>query len=113
MKINYPTETRPIVLTTAQLRRLTDHAEALKFSHGPNKRFWKSVDPRGRHVVAFWFEHRPVLRLWEGIDHGWNFDHNGGVNVRALLLCKMKGGMKPTELLCDFDWNDFHALLPK
>lgn len=99
-----------IVLTTAQLRKLCDHAEELKFSHGPNAKFWKRVDPQGKHLVIFWMPHQPVLALWNGIDHGWNFAHNNGLNVRARLICKMKGTMEPQDLLCDFDWHDFMAI---
>jgi hypothetical protein len=99
-----------VILSTAQLRTLCDQAQALKFSNGPNERFWKDVDPRGVHVVALWFVHQPNLALWEGVDHPWDFQHGGGKNVRALVLCKMRGRLKPTDLLCDFDYDAFMAL---
>ena len=96
-----------IVLTTPQLRRLTDQAEALRFSNGPNDKFWELVDPNGVHVVEIWFVHRPNLAFWKGIQHEWNFAHGGGNNIRAFLLCKMLGTTKPTPLLCDFDHDSF------
>jgi hypothetical protein len=102
-----------IVLTTPQLRQLCDQAEALRFSHGPNARFWQGVDPDGLHVVGFWFTHQPDLALWEGVDHPWDFMHGGGKNIRALVLCKMRGRMEPVELLCDFDHDAFMALAVK
>lgn len=65
------------------------------------------MDPNGVHVVGIWFVHRPRLYLWEGVDHPWNFALGGGKNIRALVLCKMRGKMKPQELLCDFDYEAF------
>ena len=61
-------DARQIVLTTPQLRKLCDQAEALRFSNGPNARFWKEVDPKGFHVVALWFVHQPIFAFWEGVD---------------------------------------------
>jgi hypothetical protein len=97
-------------MDTSTLKRLCDRAEALKFANGPNDRFWQNVDPNGVHVCAYSFYHSPNLAFWQGIDHGFNFAHNGGVNIRAIVLCKMKGTMKPTRLLCDFDEQEFKAL---
>jgi hypothetical protein len=103
--------TLPIVtLTTPQLRKLCDQAEALRFSNGPKSKFWEDVDPDGEHVVGLWFPHRPCLQFWEGVDHPWDFTHGGGKNIRALVLCKMRGSIKPCELLCDFDYEAFMAL---
>jgi hypothetical protein len=101
----------PVVLSTTQLRKLCDQALALKFSNGPNERFWREVDPSGVHVVGPWFVHRPRLAFWNGVDHPWDFTHGGGKNIRALVLCKMRGEPKPTELLCDFDYEAFMALV--
>lgn len=101
-------------MNTATLKRLCDRAQELKFNHGPNDRFWREVDPNGRHLVVFWMHHTPRYHLWgdwrNTPDFPWNFNHNNGVNIRARVLCKMKGTMKPTELLCDFDEQDFKAL---
>jgi hypothetical protein len=101
-------------MNTPTLKRLSDHAQELKFDHGPNDCFWQKVDPNGRHLVVFWMRHTPRYHLWgdwrSKPDFPWNFDHNDGVNVRARVLCKMKGTLKPTELLCDFDEQDFMAL---
>jgi hypothetical protein len=47
--------------------------------------------------------------MWKGINHGFNFDHNEGVNIRALLLCIGKGG-DGLPLLCDFDCQAFMIL---
>ncbi len=99
-----------IVLTTPQLRTLCDQAEALRFSNGPNDKFWKQVDPNGFHVVELWFVHQPCLAFWEGVQHEWNFSHGGGKNIRALVLCKMLGRIKPCVLKCDFDHDAFMAL---
>ncbi len=41
----------------------------------------------------------------------FNFDHNGGVNIRALVFCKMQG--KPTFVRCDFDEPQFMDLVNK
>ena len=81
-----------IVLTTPQLRKLSKHSQELKFSHVPIARFWRNVDPSGKHLVSYWFGHQPVMEMWQGIDHGWNFAHNNGLNVRAILLCNDEGG---------------------
>ena len=109
MRLDVPNN-RQIVLTTPQLRTLCDQAEDLRFSNGPNSKFWKEVDPNGIHVVGFWFVHQPRLYLWEGVDHPWDFTHGGGQNIRALVLCKMRGRLKPSELLCDFDHEAFMKL---
>ena len=103
-------DARQIVLTTPQLRKLCDQAEALRFSNGPHARFWKEVDPTGVHIVGLWFVHQPNLALWEGVDHPWDFAHGGGKNIRALVLCKMRGRRKPCELKCDFDYEVFMKL---
>jgi hypothetical protein len=103
-------DTRQIVLTTPQLRRLCDQAEALRFSNGPNAGFWKEVDPKGFHVVALWFVHQPIFAFWEGVDHPWDFTHGGGKHIRAMVLCKMRGRMRPCELKCDFDYEAFMKL---
>jgi hypothetical protein len=103
----------PVALSTAQLKALCDQAEALGFATGPNLRFWKDVDPSGFHVAGQWFRHRPCLAMWKGVKHSFNFDHNGGVNIRALVLCKMKGKIEPHLLLCDFDEKQFVALCNK
>jgi hypothetical protein len=100
-----------VILATAQLRKLCDQARALKFSNAPNERFWKKVDPKGAHVVGYWFVHQPNLAFWEGVEHPWDFQHGGGKNIRAVVLCKMLGKAKPTELLCDFDYQAFMALV--
>ena len=101
----------PIVtLTTIQLRKLCDQAEALAFSNGPNDTFWKEVDPDGLHVVEIWFVHQPNLAFWEGVQHEWDFTHGGGKNIRALVLCKMRGRKKPCVLKCDFDYEAFMKL---
>jgi hypothetical protein len=99
------------VLSTQRLRQLCEHAEQLKFATGPSEKFWTLVKPDGRHVCFLWSEHRPKLWLWQGIDHGFNFDHNNGVNIRAMLLCEMKGTKEPGILRCDFDWHDWQAVL--
>lgn len=96
-----------IVLTTPQLRRLCDQAEAIRFSNGPNARFWTEVDPNGFHVVGFWFVHQPCLAFWEGVDHRWDFTHGGGRNIRAEVMCKMRGRLEPVYLKCDFDHEAF------
>lgn len=103
-------DTRQIVLTTPQLRTLCDQAEKLKFSNGPNEYFWQNVDPNGFHVVEIWFVHQPNLAFWEGITHEWVFTHGGGKNIRALVLCKMRGRKKPCVLKCDFDCEAFMRL---
>lgn len=103
-------ETRQIVLTTPQLRTLCDQAEMLKFSNGPNDKFWEQVDPDGMHVVGIWFVHQPCLALWEGVQHKWNFSHGGGKNIRALVLCKMRGKERLLVLKCDFDHEAFMKL---
>ena len=100
-------DTRQIVLTTPQLRNLCDQAQALRFSNGPNARFWKEVDPHGVHVVGVWFVHQPRLYLWEGVDHPWDFSHGGGKNIRAEVMCKMLGRTEPCYLKCDFDYDAF------
>lgn len=104
-----------ITLTTAQLRRLCEEAESLQFANGPNERFWKAVDPDGRHVVDLWMEHRPFLASWEGIDHGFNFEHNGGLNIRAMVVARMKrnrsGQDRTVYLKCDFDHDSFMAII--
>ena len=87
-----------VALTTVQLRELCDQAEALNFANGPNARFWETVDPNGIHVVTIWFVHRPNLPMWKGVDHNFDFTHGGGKNIRALLLCKMRGKKKPSRL---------------
>ena len=99
-----------VVLATGQLRKLCDQAEALRFSHGPDATFWNQVDPNGFHHVAFWFVHQPNLALWKGVDHPWDFTHGGGRNIRALVLCQMRGKTKQQELLCDFDYEAFLAI---
>ena len=96
-----------VVLSTAQLRKLSAQAEALKFANGPDQHFWQRVDPSGVHLVSHCFLHRPNVALWKGVDHPWDFNHGGGKSIRALVLCKMKGASKPTELLCDFDPDRF------
>lgn len=100
-----------VALTTPHLRTLCDQAEALRFSNGPNEKFWKEVDPNGHHVVELWFVHQPVLAFWEGVQHEWDFSHGGGRNIRALVLCKMRGRMKPCVLKCDFDHDAFMKLV--
>jgi hypothetical protein len=97
-------------IDTPTLKRLCDHAQELKFANGPNDRFWQSVDPKGIHVCTESYYHSPNFAFWQGIDHGFNFAHNNGVNIRAVMLCKMKGSRKPVHLLCDFDEQDFKAL---
>lgn len=104
---------KPVVLNTAQLRQLCDQAEALRFCHGPNAKFWEDVDPDGFHVTAQAFVHQPILDLWEGVDHPWDFSHGGGKNIRTLVLCKMRGRMEPLELLCEFDYEAYMALVRK
>lgn len=99
-----------VALTTAQLRVLCDQAEVLRFSNGPNATFWNQVDPNGFHHVEFCFVHRPNLALWNGVDHPWDFAHGGGKNIRAFLLCQMRGKTKRQELLCDFDYEAFVAM---
>jgi hypothetical protein len=105
---------KKIALTTAQLRSLCDEAEALKFANGPNRAFWEDVDPKGPHVVDLWMEHQPFLAQWDGIDHGFNFGHNGGLNIRAMVVAKMrrakKGRGRTVYLKCDFDCDSFMAL---
>jgi hypothetical protein len=51
------------------------------------------------------------LAMWRGVDHPWDFQHGGGKNIRALVLCKMGRKSKPTQLLCDFDHAAFMALV--
>jgi len=104
------TDKRQIVLTTPQLRTLCDQAEALRFSNGPNERFWQQVDSNGHHVVEIWFVHQPSLAFWEGVQHEWDFSHGDGKNIRALVLCKMRGRLKPCVLKCDFDYAAFMKL---
>lgn len=100
--------TRPnLTLTTVQLRTLCDQADNLRFSNGPDSKFWEEVDPIGVHVVEIWFVHQPDLAFWNGRQHPWNFAHGGGKNIRALLVCKMHGSMTPQDLLCDFDYASF------
>src|SRR5262245_31740210 len=97
-------------LTTQQLRTLCEQGEALGFANGPTPEFWDMVRPDEEgHLVEYWMEHRPHLPMWEGIDHGFNFAHNGGVNIRALVACVGKGG-RELPLLCDFDYHAFTAL---
>lgn len=102
------------VLDTPTLRRLCANAEKLKFQNGPNKQFWREVDPDGEHVVWFWMRHSPNLAFWgkavNDPDFPWNFSHNGGVNIRAMVSCQMKNG-KRVELRCDFDQPDWDALV--
>lgn len=102
---------QPVTLTTTQLKVLCDRAEALRFSTGPNERFWEDVDPNGRHVAGQWFRHWRCLEMWKGMTHPFNFDHNGGVNIRALVFCKMTGRVEPTLILCDFDEPQFITLV--
>lgn len=111
MTLPKPDQEPPVVLSTTQLRKLCDQAETLKFSNGPNEQFWDQVDPSGVHVVSVWFVHRPNLAMWRGVDHPWNINHGGGKNIRAILLCKMRGKSKPAHLLCDFDFDAFMALV--
>jgi hypothetical protein len=99
------------VLTTPQLRTLCERAKELKFSHGPSERFWREVDPAGHHLVTAWARHKPSRDFWQGVRHGWNFAHNNGKNIRATLLCQMKGRPTPSALICDFDLYDFRTLL--
>ena len=74
------------------------------------RQFWQQVDPNGFHVVEIWFLHQPNLAFWEGIEHEWDFTHGGGKNIRALVLCKMKGKLEPCLLKCDFDYEAFTKL---
>ena len=104
---------KPVALTTAQLKALCDRAEALGFANGPDERFWQDVDPNGRHVAGDWFRHRPYLEFWQGVEHSFNFDHNGGVNIRAVVLCKLRGRVMPVTLRCDFDEPQFMGLVSK
>jgi hypothetical protein len=100
------------LLTTDDLRRLLKRSRALNFSHVPDSRFDRDLDPDGFHIsVTSWY-HSPDLQFWNraGIKHDWNFAHNGGVNVRAVVLCKMRGRTEPAELMFDFDQHDFEAL---
>lgn len=97
-------------MDTPTLRQMCDHALRLKFSNGPNGRFWADVDPDGVHVSAHSWYHRPCVEFWESIAHEFDFSHNDGVNIRALVLCKMRGRAEPTCVLCDFDADDFEAL---
>ncbi len=102
---------KPVALTTPQLKALCDRAEALGFASGPNQRFWLDVAPYGFHVAGNWFRHRPCLEIWKNVKHSFNFAHNGGVNIRSFVLCKMKGRLEPTILRCDFDEPQFLALI--
>lgn len=102
-----------VILSTAQLKKLCDQAERLHFDRGPNAKFWEDVDPCGHHVTDFWFVHRPVLAMWKGVKHPWNFEHGGGKNIRASILCKMRGKKEPAYLICDFDHDAFMALVRK
>jgi hypothetical protein len=101
------------VLDTPTLKKLCDNAERLKFHNGPNRKFWEEVDPKGEHVITFAMRHSPNLAMWgdwrSKPDFPWNFDHNGGVNVRAVVSCRMKDGRR-VDLLCDFDQPEFEAL---
>lgn len=96
------------IMSTEQLRALCNRANDLKFANGPNATFWKEVERWGRHVIVLAFRHSPSLRMWEGVDHGFNFEHNNGVNVRALVACQMKKGTQAT-ILCDFDEEQYLA----
>lgn len=100
-------------MTTQQLRTLCDQGEALGFAHGPTPEFWDVVHPdETRHLVEFWMEHRPYFPIWEGIDHGFDFAHNDGLNVRALLSCVGKRG-EERLLRCDFDHHAFMTLVQR
>jgi hypothetical protein len=81
---------RPVSLTTGELRTLCDLAKELRFSHVPNDKLWDAIDPGGTHVVTLWVQHRPDLDSWKDKPHAFDFTHNGGVNVRAVVACQMK-----------------------
>jgi len=98
-------------LTTVQLRNLCDQAESLNFSNGPNDEFWQKVEATGIHVVGIWFVHRPRLYLWKGVQHPWKFAHGGGKNIRAEVMCKMLGTKTPCYQVCDFDYENFMAIV--
>jgi hypothetical protein len=89
-----------VVLPTAQLRKLCDHAEALGLPEGPNAKFWNEVDEEGRHVVSFNYPRTGIVTFASGKEA-----------VRAMILCKMRGRLRPQGLLCDFDQDDFSTLV--
>lgn len=97
-------------MTTATLRIICKNAQRLGFSNGPNGRFWRHVDAKGIHVCCESYFHTPNLAMWRNVDHPFNFAHNDGVNIRAVVMCKMKGRQDPVYLLCDFDEADFRKL---
>src|SRR4051794_18663385 len=95
------------LLDTPALKKLLEHSRQLHFDRLPGKKFWRRVDPNGRHVVTFAFRHRPNLAMWRGVEHPFDFSHNGGVNVRAIVLTKLKGKRQPQEIVVDFDEKDY------
>jgi hypothetical protein len=99
----------PQIITTKQLEALCSRALKLNFANGPNDKFWEDVAGKGKHFVETAFLHRPYLPFWAGVKHPFNFGHNGGVNIRAILLCQMKNG-KRAVLICDFDEAQFISM---
>ena len=89
-----------VVLPTAQLRKLCNHAKALGLPEGPSAKFWNEVDEEGWHVISFNYSGTGLVTFTDGTEA-----------VRAVVLCKMCGRLDPTALLCDFDQDDFSALL--
>jgi hypothetical protein len=97
-----------VTLTTPALRKLWEQAERIGFTHVPERGFWDELDPDGVHLVCFWFEHIPaMLRFLEPEELNQPafacFKHDGGRNIRARLMLKVRGSKEPVLALCDFD----------
>lgn len=104
-----------IHLSTADLWRITDHAQALGFCHGPGDQFWSEVDPEGTHVIRGYMLHHINKELWRWAEENghsitFDYEYNNGVCVRAIVYCQMRGTDQPLELLCDLDQAEFESL---
>ncbi len=118
MKTGVITGQNTLLLTTPELRAMCDLAQEHHFHNVPSDDFWDRVDPDGTHVLVMWMKHQPDKQFWKnmaafGVTHDYDFDYNGGLNIRALGFCKILGSEKPEKVLFDFDEKDFMKRMPE